>query len=580
MGIVPMKHIIPKTMKKITLLKKLVFALLVGIGFNGVSQNCNISFIHTNGANGIVTFTSTSINVNTVTSNYFWNFGDGNTASGTNMIFANNTYTANGIYIVSLFVISPSAPTCSNQVMDTVIINNATTPTCAINANFSPAHGSNGLVTFFNTSTGTVSGTTYAWNFGDGGNSTLLSPSHTYSANGSYTVTLTANNNLSVTCLSTKTMVVNVNSYCNINASFAYTQGANGQVSFQSTSTGTTGASAYNWYFQSNGTAFGPNPVKTFTANGTYWVILSVSSNSTLGCTDSTSQQITVTSNTCQLSAGFTYTNGSSGQITFNNTSTGTNANTTYNWNFGNGFNSNSQNPSAQTYLNGGVHLVTLTISDANNPNCHSTVTQTVNVTSIPCTANANFTLVPTGTLQIWNAVPAYPYNLSSITWSWGDGDTSSVLYTSHQYSVAGNYNICLTVMATCGATATACNSYSIYKSPGGAADIIQVNVIPPTPQQVVNTTGISENNNMLSYKVFPNPSNGKFRIQLDGLSDSHVKVRIYDIVGSLVHQTNITDAGDSATKEVELGASADGIYFIKLDSGTKTFTQKIVISK
>ncbi|MFN0059932.1 MAG: S8 family serine peptidase [Planctomycetota bacterium] len=45
------------------------------------------------------------------------------------------------------------------------------------------------VVNFTSTSTGTIS--SYAWNFGDSGTSTLQNPSHTYTAAGTYTVTLT-----------------------------------------------------------------------------------------------------------------------------------------------------------------------------------------------------------------------------------------------------------------------------------------------------------------------------------------------------------------------------------------------------
>jgi PKD repeat protein len=47
------------------------------------------------------------------------------------------------------------------------------------------------IVTFTNTST---NATSYSWDFGDFTNSSAASPSHAYTANGSYVVTLTATN--------------------------------------------------------------------------------------------------------------------------------------------------------------------------------------------------------------------------------------------------------------------------------------------------------------------------------------------------------------------------------------------------
>ncbi|MCF6181278.1 PKD domain-containing protein [Lutibacter sp.] len=61
------------------------------------------------------------------------------------------------------------------------------------------------IYTFANTST---SATTYAWDFGDGSSSTEVDPVHTFSGEGSYTVTLTASDKLDV--VSTDSQVIEV----------------------------------------------------------------------------------------------------------------------------------------------------------------------------------------------------------------------------------------------------------------------------------------------------------------------------------------------------------------------------------
>ncbi|MBX7238353.1 MAG: PKD domain-containing protein, partial [Bacteroidia bacterium] len=45
--------------------------------------------------------------------------------------------------------------------------------------------------TFTNSS---LNATSYQWNFGDGGTSTVATPTHTYNSSGNYTVTLIASN--------------------------------------------------------------------------------------------------------------------------------------------------------------------------------------------------------------------------------------------------------------------------------------------------------------------------------------------------------------------------------------------------
>jgi PKD repeat protein len=72
-------------------------------------------------------------------------------------------------------------------------------------ASFTEAPGNNSYtIAFTNT---TTNGTTYNWDFGNGQSSTNASPTHVYTQNGSFTVTLVANNG---TCSSTSTGTVNI----------------------------------------------------------------------------------------------------------------------------------------------------------------------------------------------------------------------------------------------------------------------------------------------------------------------------------------------------------------------------------
>lgn len=77
--------------------------------------------------------------------------------------------------------------TCGNGTPRTL---NITSLSTMPNASFTFVDN-NGTVTFTSTSTG---GTSYYWDFGDGTNSNLENTTHTYGANGNYTVTLTVTN--------------------------------------------------------------------------------------------------------------------------------------------------------------------------------------------------------------------------------------------------------------------------------------------------------------------------------------------------------------------------------------------------
>jgi PKD repeat protein len=559
-----------------TILKTLVLLIAISFAGEAKAQLCSANYSYSIGAGGAVTFTSTGYNSTTVTPvSYYWNFGGGNTFTATGSPNAIFTFSANGVYVVNLFVLQ-SNPTCSASISYSIMISNA--GGCALNANFNYTQGGNGLVNFNNTSSGTLPGVTYSWNFGDNtALNTTTSPAHTYSANGTYVATLVATNN--ATCVSTKTLAINVNTYCNLVASFSSTNGANGLVNFASSSTGTTGSTSYAWKFGDGGTATGVAPSHVY-INGSYQATLTVSSSSVLAnCIDTIVNPIVVTNNTCNISANFSSTVNTGGNVSFNSTSAGTNGSTTYTWNFGNGFTSNSASPNV-TYLSGGVYYVTLIASNASN--CTSTITKTVNVTGIPCVANANFTLVPTNTPQFWTAIPSYPWNVSTASWSWGDNSVSNFsLYAAHQYSTAGLYNICLTVTASCGATASSCATYSVFRSSAAAA-IINVNVLAPTLKSVDNNNavGLKDLQAAASVNIYPNPSTGLFNVRLNGLESETSTISVFNLVGDLLYTQVVETTGGQLNTDLSLNNASNGIYFLQVTSGSKTLAQKLVISK
>jgi len=561
-----------------------LFLFMLFISLNSMkAQICAANFIWSNQANGVVSFTSTSIlstSLAPLSATYYWSFGNANTytAVGVPGMNATTTYTSNGNYVVNLFILS-SNPTCSTSISYTINVTNASnSPTCNVNANFTASQGNSGLVQFNNSSTGTITGTTYSWNFGD--NTTLntsTSPAHTFSANGSYIVTLLATNN--ATCTSTKTLQVNVNTYCNLVANYTVAYGNNGQVNFTSTSTGTASGAFYNWIFGdgTNATS-GPTASHTY-SNGTYNAMLVIFNNSlTPNCIDTAMNVITVTNNTCNISAGFTSALGTAGLVSFTNTTIGTNANTTYTWNFGNGMISNAANPSL-TFGSSGVYFVTLTSRNA--ANCSSTTGQSISVTGIPCVANANFTLAPTNTPQLWVAIPVNPWNVSNASWSWGDNTANTnTLYAAHQYSVAGLYNICLTVTASCGATASACASYSVYRGTAAAA-IININVLAPALKNLdqVSTVGLNELQKSIYSEVYPNPGTGLFNVNVSGLKSEQAKLSVYSFNGALLYTADVAVIDGQLKTDISLNANS-GIYFLKLNAGETQLVQKLVISK
>jgi PKD repeat protein len=262
------------------------------------------------------------------------------------------------------------------------------------------------------------------------------------------------------------------------------------------------------------------------------------------------------------------------GLAVFSNETTGTIGSTPYVWfwDFGDGYTSFMQNPT-HTYINGGAHLVKLKLTDPIYL-CSDSVIQSVNVSGVPCSANSNFSVVPTSTAQVWNVVPSYPWNVAAASWSWGDGSVSNTLYTSHQYSTAGMYNICLTVTVSCAATSSTCTSYSVYKV-SQEAMIIAVNVV--APELISGITSLASNE-QLSWDILPNPNSGEFNLNLNKTLSEPTRVVISDLTGRVLHEQFVQP--DLTSTSVNTGKLPSGLYLVTIESNGLRATKRMIVNR
>jgi hypothetical protein len=83
-----------------------------------------------------------------------------------------------------------------------------------------------------------------------------------------------------------------------------------------------------------------------------------------------------------------------------------------------------------------------------------------------------------------------------------------------------------------------------------------------------VNETG--DDNNEI--KLFPNPTSGKFNVQVSNLKVQNLEV--YNVLGEKVYSKSLNDKQTSI--EINLSDHADGIYFVKLFTDRETIVKKI----
>lgn len=375
-----------------------------------------------------VTFTDQSTESPT---SWSWNFGDGTTST---IQGPTHTYSSAGVYTVTL--IASNSDGSSAPKTATITVTEALKPPVAA-FSAAPTTGTPPLtVTFTDQSIGLP--TSWSWNFGDGTNSNVQNPTHTYYGVGTYTVSLIATNSGGSNSSSS---IVNVTAVPSIVANFSsnISSGiAPLTVQFNDHSTGNP--TTWNWNFGDGATSTEQNPIHTYSKTNTYTVILIVGNANSW---NTVTNFITVGNG---LLAAFTATpNQGEVPLTVQFTDASIGAPTAWLWDFGDGNNSTLQNPS-HTYTQAGSFNVKLTVSN-NVINNTSQIPFLINVSSVNTLAanfNSNLTSGNTPLTVQFNDLSTG--NPAAWYWDFGDGTNSTDKNPIHTYSETGSYSVTLNV--------------------------------------------------------------------------------------------------------------------------------------
>jgi gliding motility-associated-like protein len=313
-------------------------------------------------------------------------------------------------------------------------------------------------VNFTNTSTG--SGTlTYQWNFGDGNTSTLQNPVHNYTTAGAYTVQLIVVSSAGCTDTIIKNNTVNIG----VNdAAFTSLDSICEDAPLTFTNTSVPAPVTAAWNFGDGTTSAQINPVKTFATPGVYTVSMVAGFG---GCSDSVLKNITVLAKpTADFNAPNRQACKAPFTVNFNNTSS---AAVSYNWNFGDGNTSTTANPS-HTYNAAGEYDVTLTVTNALG--CTDSIKKIKYVVITP--PQLSFVNLPDSGCTPLTIAPvvsiATPDIVTSYSWNFGDGFTSTAANPVHTYTTAGTFAIQLIITTSTGCT----DSVSSFVKAGNRPDV------------------------------------------------------------------------------------------------------------
>ncbi len=320
-----------------------------------------------------------------------WSFGDGFTGSGTN---PSHAYAAPATYTVTLTVQDDDGATASVSHSVSIIAAQNQPPVATFTFSPSPALVGQ-AVSFYGAGSSDPDGqvVSWQWNFGDGYTSSVTNPSHAYAAPGTYTVTLTVQDDDGAAGSATRQVSVQAPSYPDLAVQgFTYsptTPSVGQSITFTVVvvNQGTATAGAFRVRLNgaslsttANSAQLGAGGTRTLslvlplTASvETFTVYVDDLSQVSESNESNNTQSITVAAATPApvARAGGPYSGVVGTPVTFNGTAS-TGAITTYSWSFGDGA-VGSGSLATHAYAFAGTYSVTLTVSGPSGTSSETT---------------------------------------------------------------------------------------------------------------------------------------------------------------------------------------------------------------
>lgn len=140
-------------------------------------------------------------------------------------------------------------------------------------------------------------------------------------------------------------------------------------------------------------------------------------------------------------------------------------------------------------------------------------------------------------------------------SWDWDFGDTGSSTdqNPTYSYTAPGTFTVILTASNECGMDT--------------AMLILNIDCF----------TGIGENfaNNL---KVYPNPANDRFFVELESMKDEKIQILLSDVAGKKVYENTITSDKDVYVFEYACGDLEKGTYYLRVESESGARIVQLVI--
>ena len=483
-------------------------------------------------------------------------FGDKNSSAAQN---ATHSYSTPGTYNATLIVTSDSG--CVDSATNT--INVYPQPKASFLIDDSQQCGSNNIFNFTDKSTvssGTIS--SWAWDFGNGSQSTSQSPSNSYIYDGKYVVRLlvitdkgcgdSMGKNANVYPQPTARFVVNNSSQCEQGNKFVLSDKS---ILYNDT------ISTWQWRFGDGNSSAKQNPVYTYKTSGTDTIKLLVISKS--GCKDSTAQTMIVKASPDPLK------NTASAICNGDSVILGTKpiSGDSYTWySFSGNFSSRLSNPVVKP-LASTVYILNESIASTG---CSTIDTVRITVHSLPAADFSAKSFCLGDSTVFTNKTDS----ASSYIWNFGDGQSAVKTNPVHLFKKQNTYNVSLKATNNSGCSDSVSESVFISSCvwPGDANNDKTVNMIDFLAVGIAyGTAGHLRPNASLAWVEQPSPdwdslfANGvnykHADCNGDSLVDYHDTIAISKNYGKSHKKSSLLNQGNPSDPPFVIQSSNDTLY-------------------
>lgn len=495
---------------------------------------------------------------------YTWLFGDGNTSNSTVSTHTyKSTASGNDTTYQACLIVEDSVNKCSDTVCKSIVVKSSSGSGC--NASFTTTQG-NTYVVFRANTTGSSKGISYTWDYGDSSTGTSATTTHLYTVPKgfkvyTYQACLTVYDS-STRCSETncKAIVVYKDTCA---ASFTATK--RGLIASFNNTSSYSKTTKYLWDFGDGDTMSASHPTHNYTKPGTYYVCLSVTdtanSCNTKFC-DSIVVDTSSTTPSCKADFDIKVTNDTLIELT--NKSTG---GTSYAWSYLGSGRATSKNLNF-VVKKAGQYDVCLSIYDSITGCFDSTCKVVIIQSAKKCRAAFRVAIDTSQAFKLFLLNGSSNYSSHQYKWSFGDGGTSTKRNPSHKYTSNGLFNVCLTI------TDSTLNCTSVYCDSIGLDSNGKLLKLEGFELEVIEDFSNVKNATKIESKLYPNPFNTEFTVELESSFNESARVRVLNLQGKLVAEKTPTLEGRVT---FDMKNETDGMYIIQIFDGKSTSQTKLL---